>query len=100
MARQKQTLITAQHIERVDAKGNPQIKQFTQKAWADIPQRHYSSKEDGIVKQAKNGWVQVGEATGAKAPEPLKAQAPKPQAPVQEAPKPKAGNPFADLEKV
>ena len=94
MAKQQQKLITAQHVSRTDSKGNPLTKQFTVQAWNNIPMRHYSSREDGIVKESKNGWVQVGEATGQKAPEPLKKTepaavvAPKPAAP--QAPKPPA----------
>ena len=55
MAKQQQAMITAQHVSRTDKDGNPQVKQFTRKAWDNIPMRHYSSREVGIVKQTKNG---------------------------------------------
>ena len=93
MAKQQQALITAQHVSRTDKDGNPQVKQFTHKAWDNIPMRHYSSREDGIVKQTKNGWVQVGEMTSKKAPEPLKKAEPTTVAaprPTPQAPRPTA----------
>lgn len=76
MAKQQQAMITAQHVSRTDKDGNPQVKEFTRKAWDNIPMRHYSSREVGIVKQTKNGWVQVGEMTAKKAPAPLKKAEP------------------------
>lgn len=78
MAKQNQKMITAQHVERLDKNGKPQIKKFTAKAWADVPMQHYMSKEQGLVKNARQGWIEVGETTGQKAPEPLKAKAPEP----------------------
>ena len=87
MAKQKQKLITAQHVERKDPKGQPYVKQFTEKAWNDIPMVDYMTKE-GRVRQAKGGWVLTGERTGAKAPEPLKAKEPTVQAPKPQAPRP------------
>ena len=91
MAKQQQAMITAQHVSRTDKDGNPQVKQFTHKAWDNIPMRHYSSREDGIVKQTKNGWVQVGEMTAKKAPEPLKKAEPvAAPRPAQQAPRPTA----------
>lgn len=103
MAKQQQPLITAQHLERTDANGNPQVKKFTVKAWNDIPMQHYMSKEQGLVKNARQGWVQVGEATGAKAPEPLKKkeQAPEPVAEVPKAaPQAPRPTPFVEGQKV
>ena len=102
MAKQKQAMITAQHLERTDKDGQPQVKQFTVKAWNDIPMQHFMSKEQGLVKNARQGWVQVGEATGKKAPEPLKSKAPEP---VAEAPKAPAAPisrpaPFVEGQKV
>ena len=93
MAKQQQAMITAQHVSRTDKDGNPQVKEFTRKAWDNIPMRHYSSREVGIVKQTKNGWVQVGETTGKKAPAPLKKAEPAPVAaprPAPQAPRPTA----------
>lgn len=78
MAKQKQKLITAQHVDRLDPKGNPYIKTFTVKAWNDIPTVDYMTG-DGRVKRARGGWVEVGEKTGAKAPEPLTKKEPAPQ---------------------
>jgi hypothetical protein len=81
MAKQNQRLITAQHAERTDKNGNPQRKKFTERAWNNIPMTHFMSKE-GITKRVRQGWVEVGENTGAKAPDPLKKpteqQAPRP----------------------
>jgi hypothetical protein len=89
MAKQKQKLITAQHIDRLDSKENPLVKQFTESAWNDIPMVDYMTNE-GRIKRAKGGWIAIGEKTGAKAPEPLKAKEPKVEAP---APKPIAPRP-------
>jgi hypothetical protein len=83
MAKQKQKLITAQHVERTNHKGDPLVKQFTESAWNDMPMVDYMTNE-GRVKRAKGGWVLTGEKTGAKAPEPLKAKEPT----VQQTPKP------------
>lgn len=65
-----QKMITAQHITRTDSKGSALVKKFTRKAWDNIPAVDYMTS-DGRVKQAKQGWIEVGEQKGAKAPEPL-----------------------------
>ena len=102
MAKQKQAMITAQHLERTDKDGKPHVKQFTVKAWNDIPMQHFMSKEQGLVKNAKQGWIQVGEQTNKKAPEPLKSKAPDPvaEAPKATAPPVSRPTPFAEGQKV
>jgi hypothetical protein len=101
MAKQQQATITAQHLERTDANGNPQVKKFTVKAWNDIPMQHFMSKEQGLVKNARQGWVQIGDQTAKKAPEPLKKAEPKAPEPVVETPKvPTAPKPFVEGQKV
>jgi len=100
MAKQQQKKLIAQHLTRVDKNGNPQRKEFTVTAWNNVPLRHYSSREDGIVKQEKNGWVLTGESTGTKAPEPLKKPEPAPVAIQTPRPQPQRPTPLQEAEKV
>jgi hypothetical protein len=82
--KQKQNLVYAQHVSRVDAKGNPARKTFTEKAWANIPNVDYMSS-DGRTKQSKGGWFIAGPQTGTEPPAPLKEGA-------KRGPKPKTGD--------
>jgi len=103
MAKQQQKMITAQHLERTDVNGNPQVKQFTVKAWNDIPMQHFMSKEQGLVKNARQGWIQIGDQTAKKAPEPLKKKeqvAPEPVVEAPKAPVPPRPTPFQEAVKV
>ena len=96
MAKQKQKLITAQHVDRTNHKGEPLVKQFTESAWNDMPMVDYMTNE-GRVKSAKGGWTLTGEKTGAKAPEPLKAKEPTAQ---QITPKPITPRPTPVVENI
>jgi hypothetical protein len=86
--KQKQNVIYAQHVSRVDAKGNPARKTFTEKAWANIPNVDYMSS-DGRTKQSKGGWFVAGPQTGTEPPAPLKDVKEK----AKPGPKPKAAEP-------
>ncbi len=88
--KQKQNLVYAQHVSRVDAKGNPARKTFTEKAWANIPNVDYMSS-DGRRKQSKGGWFIAGPQTGTEPPAPLKEGA-------KRGPKPKAAEAPAPVE--
>jgi hypothetical protein len=55
--RNKRATVTAQHVERLDIDGNPQVKTFTQDIWDKIPSSHYIDKT-GITHRAKGGWLE------------------------------------------